>query len=930
MCPQHHILVSGDIIVDHHIYDGERDKPTASRHRGVREVVQIGGAAGLLRLLQAVLKQARDANWTAALGARGPRIQSKSSAHHAFGVWRPFPLDHDDSMPVNDENRKSQQLVWRTHLKLGYGDGDAVNPALTPLYPDKREKPPQPDVLVLDDGGLLFRLAAQSGCWHLPEKKQPGPRWILLKMSDPIARGDLWHHLAQDFSDRLVCLVTAADLTRERLQLNTGLSWERSVDDIRLAVRNNHLVSNLAHFCRHLIITFSADGALWIDHSHNESARATLIFDAKGAEGEWARRLGGEIIGSTTAMAASVAHALARHVTSGATEIDLAPAIERGLFGMRDLMRNGHGLVTDSKPPSGFPTQRIAKVIVGKPDGLAHARLPWPDPPPTITKWTILETSQRPLGSPVPRSVVGLARLVATRGLSALANLPHARFGELTTVDRQEIETLRSIRRLMLAYRDNREATRPLAIGVFGPPGAGKSFGVKQLASEVFGKDAWLEFNLSQFSDADDLMGAFHQARDLVLAGKTPIVFWDEFDTGEYRWLRHLLAPLQDGRFQQGQLNHAIGKGVFVFAGATAFTNDDFGEPPGLSADDQKARKLAKVPDFHSRLDAHYDVLGPNQRRRRAAQTSISGEYEEPDPEDVSYPLRRALFIRSKLERRPDQRLDFDTDLIDTLLLIPKYKHGARSLEKAIAPLQQDHGGPIRRSSLPAPMQLAMHVEFEVFSRILNRNASFLVDRQIEKLAEKIHTAWRNHEHEKRSNLAPQQYLDQDYDDLAEIDKEDNRAAARRIPEVLAFADLGITQEDVADAPTETQIKQQIDHHLGRLAEAEHGGWQEQRERNGWVFAKQRDDLRRHHDMIRPYADLPPENQQKDCNSVQNYPERVRDAGYRIVWLAQAVTVVTEAKDSGGRSVLAADPAPQILTSKPPAVGQSRRAQSPS
>lgn len=669
-----------------------------------------------------------------------------------------------------------------------------------------------------------------------------------------------------------------------------------------MALKNNHVISSIARSCRHVIITFSADGALWIDRSAKDEAYATLIFDADGAEGEWTRKLGGEVIGFATAMAASLAHALVQHVISGDPRINLVDAIKRGLSGMRDLMLKGYGFLDGPKLPRGFPTNRIAKVIVRKPEGFAHQRLHWPDPPPNSGRWTILETSQRPLNALAPRSVLGLAKLVAIRGPSALTDLPHARFGELISVDRREIETLRNIRQLMLTYRENRDATKPLAIGVFGPPGAGKSFGVKEIAREVFGKDSWLEFNLSQFSGIDDLMGAFHQARDLVLAGKTPIVFWDEFDTENYKWLRYLLAPLQDGRFQQDQLNHAIGKGVFVFAGGTAFNYEDFAFPAGLSPNEQGARKLAKVPDFSSRLDAYYDVLGPNQRTRRAARKGATGreqsgpvaEYEE-DPEDVSYPLRRALFIRSKLQRQSDQRLDYDPDLIDALLLVPRYVNGARSLEKVILPLREVRDGRIRRSALPAPTQLAMHVDLDAFNRILERNTGYFVGNHIEQLAREIHDLWRNCEHGKLLGKPPQMHFDRDYDDLAEIDKEDNRAAARRMPDILTFADLGITQESLDDAPSEEEAKNQIDHLLDRLAEIEHGGWQEQRERNGWIFAEQRDDALRHHDMMKPFADLPCENREKDRNSVRNYPRRLREAGFRIVWLAQAVDLSLKA-----------------------------------
>lgn len=104
---------------------------------------------------------------------------------------------------------------------------------------------------------------------------------------------------------------------------------------------------------------------------------------------------------------------------------------------------------------------------------------------------------------PVPLS--GLAYQVVQRGRRMLSHLPHAKFGNLFSIDRFEIETLRTLRKLMQTYKKACGAGgavgKPLSVGVFGPPGAGKSFGVKQIANEIFGKAAWLEFNLSQFAD---------------------------------------------------------------------------------------------------------------------------------------------------------------------------------------------------------------------------------------------------------------------------------------------------------------------------------------------------------------------------------------------------------------------------------------------
>ena len=905
MSAKHHLVVVGDIIVDHHIYEGDREKPTTLNRRGVLEVRETGGSATFCKLLNAVQRHSGKSDWEAILGIAEPKMEDIPATHHAYATWRPFALEPDDKSGAAPEKKKE---VWRAHLKLGYGGEAGAAAATTPFAYALRNDLPERDVLVLDDGGFQFRLAAQQQCWLLPKKGEKRPKWILMKMSDPIARGDLWHQLDQKFLDRVVCLISATDLRRESVALSKGLSWERSVDDLRDAFHQNHLLEGLTQ-CRHLIVTLSADCALWLERE-KKTQRARLFFDANGAEGEWAHRLGGEVVGSTTATAASLAYELVWQIADNKAEPDLAFAIESGLRSMRDLMRMGHGFADEKKPPSGYPIERIAEIIARDrdskaPNEFADAKLDWAVQPGRNSRWSIIETAQRPLDFTPPSTMMGLARQVVIKGLSALKQLPHAKFKKLITTDRREIETLRSIRALMIDYRDDKTKTKPLSIGVFGPPGAGKSFGVEQISNEVFGKESWLKYNLSQFSGPEDLLGAFHKARDLVLEGKTPVVFWDEFDSGDYKWLQYLLAPLQDGRFQEGQLDHAVGRGVFFFAGGTTYTYEEFGGLTARAGPKREARILAKAPDFFSRLDAYYDVHGPNPSMRRielkiagnsdqhaktvsqsADSREVSTEWE-PDPEDVGYPLRRALFIRSKVENDAGQALDFDPGLLDALLFVPKYKHGARSLEKLLAPLGLAQGGPVRRSSLPSPAQIAMHVDFGVFSSIMNRNEQFRTEDKIESLAAEIHNTWRERERAARRKI--EKDLDCEYQELAEIFKEDNRAAARRIPDVLSLADLAVTKDVVPNPPSDGAVTAQIEHHLERLAEAEHDGWVEQRVRNGWVFAEKRDFALRHHEMIRKYDELPSANKEKDRSSVRNYQQRIADAGYSIVWLSQAL-----------------------------------------
>ena len=219
----------------------------------------------------------------------------------------------------------------------------------------------------------------------------------------------------------------------------------------------------------------------------------------------------------------------------------------------------------------------------------------------------------------------------------ALSGVPLGRFGKLLTVDRGEIEGFRSIRALMREY-DAEPAARPLNIAVFGPPGAGKSFGVKAVAKSSVGggRIEDLTFNLSQMSDADEVIDALHQVRDAGLRGKLPFVLWDEFDSDlagrPFGWLRHFLAPMQDGAFQQGQILHPVGKAIFVFAGGTSARLADF------AGNQSTEFRLAKGPDFVSRLKGHVDIVGPDPR----------GGDRDADPH---FRIRRAILLRSMLLR---------------------------------------------------------------------------------------------------------------------------------------------------------------------------------------------------------------------------------------------------------------------------------------
>ena len=579
------ITVVGDVIVDRHFYHSDD---------GVIEVAELGGAAGLMRLLHEAIQCANASSRVAVrLGMDTPASAEFPRAGNAYAVWAPY----------RQGEKKDEPKIWRAVRPMGYGVGNPTNAE----FRLKRADGLPPRILVLDDGGFDFRQRANKALWSLPAESEAKPDWIILKTSRPVAQGDLWHELIQKYADRLVCIVSANEMREECVILGKGASWESAIEDLDEALASNPVLKTLAA-CRHLVVNFSIDGALWIDRTGAAAPKATLIFDPERAEGEWNETREGAAFGYLTCMAAAVAHTAAGQVAAGKGELELGGAIRTGLAAMRDLLENGHGVI--GPRPSGYPATRLAKLIAEAKGDFSIAPVVWPRPAGAKGAWMM--ASDAP-GGDTQSVISGLARQLVIRGYGALRGVPHARFGDLLTADRSEIEALRGLRRLMRDYRSTVKPDKPLSIGVFGPPGAGKSFGVKQLAKEVFGDKAWLEFNLSQFDGPSDLVGAFHQLRDKALTGETPVVFWDEFDSRACFWLQYLLAPMQDGKFQDGKLNHSIGKCVFVFASGTSVSFNGF-KPKAGDENAEADFRLKKGPDFKSRLDGYYDVPGPNPR----------------------------------------------------------------------------------------------------------------------------------------------------------------------------------------------------------------------------------------------------------------------------------------------------------------------------
>ncbi|MBI4517154.1 MAG: AAA family ATPase [Deltaproteobacteria bacterium] len=698
--------------------------------------------------------------------------------------------------------------------------------------------------------------------------------------------------------------------------------------------------------CRHLLVIFESEGAAWLDFSERttpanaiDACRVQFVYDAAAIEGEHARQIKGTAFGFLSCLAASVAWQMTRNLETP----DFAAALEQGLSAMRDLREKGHGSV--SHPGAGFPAERLAAVI--KDPGYRFSRAEFPGSAPKSAPaspksagmgpsqaWSLLVDSQRCRQRTDDQPAYELARLVLLNGPIALYDVPHVGIGNLIAVHRDEIESLRTLDQLICRYRDHDKGKLPLSIGIFGPPGSGKSFAVSQLAEALLGKQRWLEFNLSQFDTLAELNGAFHQIRDRVLQQQLPVAFFDEFDSQHYRWLQYLLAPMQDGKFQQGQLTHTLGKCIFVFAGATSLTFETFGPPaPSQDAldDERKAHRefvLAKGPDFRSRLDAYLDVVGPNRRMvvappdkkagksKRAVSNgnneiteTISGYSFREDLEDLTFPISRALMIRSKLGCARDEKLDIDEALVRALLRAERYRHGARSLDKILQPLQAARPGRLQRSLLPPRGQLDMQTHATGFLAQCDgaepaRTVPPMSEADVAAVAPAIHRVWRELGR-KGGWLKP--WLDAEMADLpAAIEKynkkqkdpeerkppwlgkfliESNREAAGRMPEILDIVGLRLASGRWA-ADEEAAVRQHLEYHLELLAEAEHHRWMQWHLQQGWRYAAKKDEDHKRHDCLLPFAELAEVQKNKDRDAIRHYPDFAKEAGKKIVFAA--------------------------------------------
>jgi Cdc6-like AAA superfamily ATPase len=268
------------------------------------------------------------------------------------------------------------------------------------------------------------------------------------------------------------------------------------------------------------------------------------------------------------------------------------------------------------------------------------------------------------------------------------------RMGELFLFTRDERVQLNAVHELIERYIAEPNPLRPLSLGVFGPPGSGKSFAVKQILKQVKTtlQLARVDVNLTQVSGSDALTSVLARASRLP-EGTVPVIFFDEFDAPKdgapFGWLAWFLAPMQDGEFVSDGLIFPLRRAVYVFAGGTAATLRQFSDFDRLPQ-----FQHAKGPDFISRLRGFLDIRGPNAEPRM---------------------LRRAVLFRSEFVNRGRRigvdRFYPDRKMMEALLQVGRYRHGARSIAAVVELSRIDKRKRFGWEALPKDHLIALHID---------------------------------------------------------------------------------------------------------------------------------------------------------------------------------------------------------------------------
>ena len=621
--------------------------------------------------------------------------------------------------------------------------------------------------------------------------------------------------LQENFSGEKTPLLLMEHLRLLDYPISRGISYERTVDDFLLQLETNDSLRPLRN-CEHVVILLNEEGALI-----REGNQWELLFCPEKTE-----RI------------------------PAAENPDLSAVYRRLL---REEKQELCRRVT-------VPERSLKELIAG------------------ISPFSILDEYCKKQ----PGRYLSVAEQIVYEGADAVTrHVPTCRYGKLVSVDKEEIENYHTIKSLLDDYiyqydhQDGDSPLQPLSFAVFGAPGCGKSFGVREIAGSS-GRFDVTSLNLSQYHDPAEFFEALRESLQ-SRNNQIPLIFMDEFDSelnGTPRgWLKYFLAPMQDGEFTLNGKRCEISAAVFVFAGATA---SSFSRFLPHTKEEQDAFTMVKGTDFVSRLKGILNIKGPNP-------THVT---------DRIAVIRRGMLLRDLLLRKcpeicSEGQVNISRCLLSAMLSVSEYRHGTRSLEMILAMSQLSGLRRFLPASLPLDDQLNLHLKVKDFRQKLEFEQ--IMGDAVERYAEieHEHTRVRMKEEAKlslssdeelqkflaRPEMAPWAELDESF-------REAHRSRLRYLGERLIGYDMTVGLRPALPGRTDT-ISELYGPTLETLSEIEHARWMRDKTADGWRPGKYDKELKLTPELV-PYDKLDDETREMIRRSLRPVPGYLREIGYEL------------------------------------------------
>jgi len=296
----------------------------------------------------------------------------------------------------------------------------------------------------------------------------------------------------------------------------------------------------------------------------------------------------------------------------------------------------------------------------------------------------------------VDTSMFDVAMQYIKRGKDAIKDIPYYERGALLSIEPDEISGFSSIEKLLSMYYTG-DTKQPLTLAAFGSYGSSRSFGIQQIARHIFDKalTQTLSATASFFSNEKDISQFFFSVRNCALRGGIPLVFIDDFCAGQFRWLKHFLAPVNEGVFKGETGFHPLGRCVLVFATTQYTTFKDF-----LKNKKDAGFLNAKGDELICSIKGAVNTSGCNP---------VSNK-------DKTVLIRRAILLRGFIERSRHNAVS--ESLLRAMLLIPFYEYDFRSMQEVFSIIVESEFDINRLSD---NYQFAVHVDTDAFQNLLLR-----------------------------------------------------------------------------------------------------------------------------------------------------------------------------------------------------------------